>query len=172
MPLSSHVLMWVAAGSLLRHKNRHILRASFSLEAEMTKRHLILPFVFAAALTLVNNAPTAAQTREGMQGDGAMAPSPCMPSRVWAAVGALFTSVSAAAKTNGKMRCLFVISASKLKDARSICLFLWRSKLPAATHIKTWLDSGIVRHDTSGHCLGSCGIGMRDTLNPSYLQKR
>ena len=40
----------------------------------MTKRHLILPFVFAAALTLVNNAPTAAQNREGMQGDAAMAP--------------------------------------------------------------------------------------------------
>src|SRR6266404_6138599 len=64
----------VAAWGLLRHKNRHILRASFSLEAEMTKRHLILPFVFAAALTLVNNAPTAAQNREGMQGDAAMAP--------------------------------------------------------------------------------------------------
>jgi hypothetical protein len=27
------------------------------------------------------------------------------------------------------MRCLFVISAPKLKDARSICLFLWRGKL-------------------------------------------
>src|ERR1700704_4510376 len=58
-----------------------------------------------------------------------MAPSPCMPSRLWAVVGAWYMSARAAAKTNGKMRCLFVISAPKLKDARSICLYLWRGKL-------------------------------------------
>ena len=52
-----------------------------------------------------------------------------MLSRLWAVVGAWFMSVRAAAKTNRKMRCLFVISAPKLKDARSICLFLWRGKL-------------------------------------------
>jgi len=40
---------------------------------------------------------------------------------------------------------------------------------PCSHHIKTLFDSGIVTYDTTGHCLESCGIGLRETLIPSYL---
>src|SRR6202158_1489371 len=66
--------MWVAEWSLPRHRNRHILPASFSLEDQMTKKYFILSIAFAAALAFVNATPSTAQSGAGMQGDAAMAP--------------------------------------------------------------------------------------------------